>query len=269
MTFNKHAAIVAMLLHLVGLEALANATVITQAGFNDATGINSNPAPNSPYTLGGSVLGAGIGEPGWAGPWFALPGLGGSATVQTTTVFEGDGALQITPTFAPARQWTAQLQGQLIIEQYVRFTEGARLVAYTQQNTSEATTLQGPVWQAFPNHTFNVVDGIGNGGSPAPIVTNFTWQPGVWYKITVYANVATQTWDFAVNDVLYIPANPLGFRGSPTALTTVRYLAEGDGLVYLDALTVVPEPSTVLLGAMGAIGLLLMRRTLATSSRRQ
>ncbi|HTM55127.1 MAG TPA: PEP-CTERM sorting domain-containing protein [Pirellulales bacterium] len=252
MTTIKSSIIFALLLHLAGIASLAQATGITQAGFNDATGINSNPTPNSPYTLGGSVTGAGIGEPGWAAPWYNTLG---TATVQTSTVFEGDGALQLTPTTSPARQWTAPLQGQLIIEQYVSFTEGARLVAYTQQGTSEATTEQGPIWQAFPDHHFNVIDGSGDGGSPTPTVTNFTWQPGVWYKVTVHADVATQTWDFAVNDVPYVSANPLGYRGSPTSLSVVHYLSEGSGLVFLDAVTVVPEPSSIVLAVLGLIGL--------------
>jgi hypothetical protein len=252
MTIDKIFVALLVFLHLAGTGSLAKATGITQAGFNDATGINSNPTPNSPYTLNGSILGAGVGELGWAGPWF---GIGGDTNVQTSTVFEGDGALQITPTFAPARQWTAQLQGQLTIEQYVRFTEGARLVAYTQQNTTEDTTVQGPIWQAFPDHHFNVIDGIGDGGDPVPTVTDFTWQSNVWYKITVHANVATQTWDFAVNDVPYISPHPLGYRGTPTALTTVRYLSEGSGLVFLDAVTVIPEPSSLVLAAFGLAGL--------------
>jgi hypothetical protein len=248
-------SVFALLLHLVLLASPASATVIAQAGFNDASGINSNPTPNSPYTLGGSVVGAGINEPGWAGPWYNTLG---SAAVQSSTVFEGDGALQLTPTTSPARQWTAQLQGQFVIEQYVRFTEGARLVAYTQQGTSEATTQQGAIWQAFPDHHFNVIDGNGDGGSPTPTSTNFTWQPGVWYKITVDVDVASQTWNFAVDDVPYVPANPLGFRGAPTDLTVVHYLSEGLGLVYLDAVTVVPEPSSFEIGLLGGLALIAL-----------
>jgi len=244
-----------VLLHLAATPSLVDAAFVTQAGFNDATGINSNPTANSPYQLGATVSGKGNGEPGWAGPW------NGNGMVQSSTVFEGDGALQITSTAAPFRQWTPQVAGQLTIEQYVRFTEGARLVAYVEQGTTESTALHGPVWQAFPNHRFNVIDGTGDGGSPTPIVTNFAWEPNVWYKITVHTNVATQTWDFAVNDVPYVSANPLGFRGSPTALDEVRYLSEGSGLVFLDALTIVPEPSMAMLAS---IGMMLFLASLAT-----
>ena len=252
----------AVLFHLAVKPSLVDAAFVAQAGFNDTAGINSNPLANSPYLLGGSVSGKGIGEPGWAGPW------SGNGTVQTSTVFEGDGALQITPTAAPFREWTAQLTGQFTIEQYVRFTEGARLVAYTEQGTSESTALHGPIWQAFPDHHFNVIDGTGDGGFPVPIVTDFTWQPDVWYKITVHANVATQTWDFAVNDVPYVSANPLGFRGSPTAITEVRYLSEGSGLVFLDSVSIVPEPSTGVIGTIGGLLLLALSGTRRLTNRR-
>lgn len=255
----------AMAMHLAAGPAIVRAGVIAQAGFNDASGINSNPTPNSPYTLGGSVTGAGIGEPGWAGPWVDVVGNG---TVQTSTVFEGDGALQITPTSAPARQWTPQPQGQLTIMQYVSFTEAARLVAYTQQGTAENTALQGAIWQAFPDHHFNVIDGSGDGGFPTPIVTNFTWQPGVWYKITVHTDVASHTWDFAVNDVPYISPHPLGYRGSPTALNAVRYLSEGSGLVFLDAVTVVPEPSSLVIGLLGGLALIVLAWARRLTNRR-
>src|SRR6185369_5857921 len=41
------------------------ALIEAQSGFNDATGINSDAAQNSPFTLGQTVNGRGAGEPGW------------------------------------------------------------------------------------------------------------------------------------------------------------------------------------------------------------
>ncbi len=35
--------------------------VIAQTGFNDQAGINSNPTPNSPYTIGQTAGGRGVG----------------------------------------------------------------------------------------------------------------------------------------------------------------------------------------------------------------
>lgn len=64
------------------------------AGFNDALGINADATPNSPYTLNATLDGAGVGESGWAGPWVETTGADSLATVQTTNVFEGDGAIR-------------------------------------------------------------------------------------------------------------------------------------------------------------------------------
>jgi hypothetical protein len=153
------------------------------------------------------------------------------------------------------------MTGQFSIEEYVRFATGARLVAYTEQGTTQATTLQGPIWQAFADGKFYVLNGVGDGGSPSSTFTGFTWQPGVWYKIDVTGNVATQTWSFAVNDVPYAPSSPLGYRGSPTYLDEVRYLSEGSGTMFLDSVTIVPEPSGVMIALIGGV---LIMATLAT-----
>ena len=68
-----------------------NVPSTVEAGFNDALGINADATPNSPYTLGGDVIGAGIGEPGWTGPWQ----VSGQCVVETSNVFEGDGAMHM------------------------------------------------------------------------------------------------------------------------------------------------------------------------------
>src|SRR5205807_6301981 len=52
-----------------GFGAPADSDLIASAGFNDASGMNSNPAPDSPYPLDSEGKQGGVGEPGWAGPW--------------------------------------------------------------------------------------------------------------------------------------------------------------------------------------------------------
>ena len=80
---------------LTGLALLigygqAQAGLIASAGFNDASGMHSDATPNSPYEFGKSVLGQGIGEPGWLGAW-----RGGWPTVTDSVAYEGDGSLLI------------------------------------------------------------------------------------------------------------------------------------------------------------------------------
>src|SRR5437773_666266 len=71
-------------------------TIVAQTGFNDAVGINSNPAPGSPYQLG-LVNNQGGVESGWARSWGEPLSLG---VVQNGVVFEGDQALRIFSTTA-------------------------------------------------------------------------------------------------------------------------------------------------------------------------
>jgi hypothetical protein len=232
----------------------AHAQFFAQAGFNDASGLQSDVTPNSPYTIGGPVAGAGIGEPGWAGPWV------GSGTVQSATTLEGDGAVQITPTSAMHRVLSSPLAGHIHIDQYVLFAPGAQLIVYTDQGTTETTPFQAALWGALPNHEFYAVDGTGDAGFPPGEVTGFTWSPDTWYKVSVDMDMVSQTWTFSVNDVQYVPPDPLGFRGTPSFVNEIRYQSEGSGPVFVDAVTIVPEPSSAAIAAIGTIGLLLAFR---------
>jgi hypothetical protein len=249
-------AIVAML--CVASRAIetsfAQDAFFAQAGFNDASGINSNATPNSPYTIGGPVNGAGLGEPGWNGAWF------GSGLVQNTTTFEGDGAVQITPTSAMGRVLSAPQMGRVLIEEHVQFAPGADLVAYTdERSVTFNPSLHAAIWQVHADNKFYVIDGLGNGGSPTPQATGFTWLPNTWYTIDLDVNMVSQTWTFAVNGVPYVPPHPLGFRGNPTFMNDFNFLSEGSGAVFVDAITVVPEPSSLVLAAFGLVALLAWR----------
>ena len=82
---------------LVALAGTARGQIIASAGFNDASGINSNPTPNSPYNVNNVLLdGQGAGEPGWFTPWQVS-----GARVVNAGAFEGDGAVFMQGTTQP------------------------------------------------------------------------------------------------------------------------------------------------------------------------
>ncbi len=231
---TRHIAGSALACALLWVSPGSAADVIAAAGFNDADGLNSDAVPGSPYALDTGLSGQGGGEAGWFAPWTA----DSNSTVQTTNVFEGDGALEISPTTAPWRLLNQNLTDPFRISQRVRFDAGARLVAYTEQNTDSNGT-QGAIWSAFADGQFRAVDGTGDGCFVCPTeVTGFNWEPDTWYQIDMLVDPATQTYDFYVDNVMYVAPDPLGFRGTPTALNRVRYLSEGSGDVYLDALEI-------------------------------
>src|SRR5439155_18416610 len=75
---------------LLALAGAARGQIIASAGFNDASGINTNPTPNSPYNINNAPLnGQGAGEPGWFTPWQ----VGGAPAVVNVGAAEGDGAV--------------------------------------------------------------------------------------------------------------------------------------------------------------------------------
>src|SRR2546427_1406979 len=87
----------------------APAQIFASAGFNDATGINSNPTPNSPHNVNNAPLNSqGAGEPGWFTPWQA----GGATTVVNVGAFEGDGAVFMQGTAQPVRVLAQPIAGR-------------------------------------------------------------------------------------------------------------------------------------------------------------
>jgi hypothetical protein len=208
--------------------------IVAETGFNDLKGIGSE-MPGA-YVLGPLTADSGQGEPGWLRTWGPDP----RSIVQNKVVFEGDQALQIQPTTAPNRAIAEPMTGLFSIEQYVRFEPGARLVAYTEvEATGELIANQGAVWQALPDGRFYVVAGTGDGCIVCNTeFTGFTWSPGIWYQVTTVIDVSAQSWDFYVDGAHYDRAEPLGFRGTPTSLDRIRYLSEGSGSVFLDAIII-------------------------------
>lgn len=230
--------------------------LVAQTGFNNASGINSGLVPPAPYSTGG-VNGQGSGEPNWSIPWNDSTGR---SVVQSAVVFEGDQALRISPTSLPFRAISAPTHERLLVDQYVRVEEGARLVVYSAlQATGDSIDNQGAIWQFMPDHSIRVIDGTGDGCLECGAEVVATWAPDTWYRITIDIDLPSQTWDFYLNGVQYISPDPLGFRGTPTSLDRVQYLSEGAGAVYLDALRIqaritgVPTPDTITLLSSGLV----------------
>lgn len=237
------------------------------AGFNDASGINSNPTPNSPYNVNnGAVVGQGAGEPGWLSLWQGSP----EATVVPTNQAEGDGALFLT---GGTRQVFRTLQSPLTVglstveaSIMMPFSAGfGGFIMYVNQNSIVDANLRVATQiVATPGGQWQVLDGTENGVGVLEN-TGFNWSPGSYQRIRIDINTVTRTWDFYVNGVRFNAPDPLGFRGQPTFLDEINFLATtgSPNGTYVDALYVgaVPEPSSLALaGLASAAGLARWRR---------
>ena len=264
---NRYSIACAALLMWAG-PCLANLVLVAETGFNDATGINSNPTPNSPYELDADLFGQAVGEqPQWLGTWTVSDP--GKFSAQSAITFEGDGTLHANRTAQGWRQWAVPQSEVFTVEYRVRFTENSRTIFYLENNSHDFIN-QGPVWHAFPGGEITVNDGVGDGcgtGDCDVEDTGFQWSADTWYKVKLIVDVPDQTYRFFLNDVEYAAPDPLGFRGTPGQINRIRFLAEvsGNG-TYIDELRIfgVPEPSALIL--LGCGGIMLIRRRWATPS---
>ena len=222
---------------LQSLEA-RTAPAVFSAGFNDAVGLNANPTADSPYQLNSTVVGKGAGEPGWSTNWIRNTGFDGHAIVQSDVVYEGDGALRVsTGTNALLREFApAQTTGIVYVTQMLYIPPNGGVQQYIQgdgSNEFEATAAQ---WHAFPSGNFMVLDSgvYENSGIPVPV--------NAWTRVDLAIDIAAQTYRFFVNNIEYTPADPIGFRGDPTAIFRVVYLLENPAGYYLDELRVSDAP---------------------------
>ena len=230
--------------------------VIAETGFNDASGINSDGVANSPYQLGSPVVGQPASEPGWAGPWIRTSEHLGPTMVQSGVTFEGDGAGLFQPTSVTARYWTEPQSGQFVVESQMRFTANSQTVLYIYGD--EPAGAEGTTFWVMNDGRIEVRDGVSD-ASYAREDTGFTWVPDEWYKFTQIIDYPNQTWRFFLDDVEYVGPDELGFRGTPTPLDSITILSEISGSgTYIDALRIsaIPEPSSLILLATGALGLL-------------
>ncbi len=254
----RSASCLAMLVVLVGTgQATATPPVIAETGFNDASGINSDGVPDSPYQLNTSLPGQPVTELGWAGPWFQQHFNDSVPTVQSGVVFEGDGAGWLPSITNTTRQWADPQDGQFVIESWMRFTAGFQGTVYTYGDewpSGDASNV-ATQWRAGPTDgSISVYDGVGDLSSPREY-TGFQFVPDKWHKFTQIIDYPSQTWRFFMDDVEYLAPDPLGFRGTPPPLDGFHVLSTSSG-AYLDELRIlVPEPATLTLLATAALGL--------------
>jgi len=242
--------------------------IIAQSGFNDNSGINSNPAPNTPFTIGQTIHNRGEGETGWTTLWAvsAGGGTGGEdhALALAVAAREGDGGLQIDPT--PGRGNTRALRGfpsqsrSFSIDQDINFVAAGELYSRPGQGGGVPEPIgTGPQWRitgtAGDRH-FEVADGTGDQIDHWEN-TGIAQLAGQWQHVTLNIDVATQTWTFAVDGTPYKAPDPLGFTGQPASIGYLEYLTTSSG--WIDSVVVAaPEPSGVIV-ALGLVFAALTR----------
>ena len=253
----------------------ARGIIIAQTGFNDASGINSIATPNSPYQFtpldfgASSVHGHGIGEPGWGvnTPYWIVGGTVATATAQSDVTYEGDGAMWVRDSANPQRSFPEQASGQLLVEQHIRMAQNSSpaTLMFNLNNDPDTTSsghilpaqsaYVGPEWFADNDNHFKVINGVGDGSLNHVVDTGSTWLPGQWHQIDMLINISSRTWRFSADGSPY--SAPIGFVGSITSLAALEYVGTSTG-AYVDALSLasVPEPSSIVLAALGLGGLI-------------
>jgi hypothetical protein len=213
-------------LHVPGGQQL-----LAQTGFNAQSGINGDPS-NPPYQLGTTIHGYGLSEPGWADTWTVSDGgtAGGAdlGQAEASPVYEGDGALHIrvSQTYHETwvhREWAEPQFDRFLLEQRLRLPANGIFISRPQGDD------YGPVWSVHDGH-FYAYDGDGHGGVVG-IDTGFVDTPLRWYQVSLLVDVAHQTFQFFVNGQEFQAGHPLHFRGRPTYIHNVDYLADTDAWV--------------------------------------
>jgi hypothetical protein len=265
---------------------VANAVIIAETGFNDASGINSDGTANTPYTLGAQLHGNGAVETGWAGAWNQTTTVSATrGSVNTTTVFEGDGAARFesgpgTNSAANTANFNRSMSstfstGIFTVDYYFRveqMTNNRTMVLYSGSNggTQHSSLIQ--ITHTAADGNFNLGGYHGNGAGGITLIdSNQDLAPNTWYKLTAKLDIDALNWDLLLNDAEVL--SDLGFRhNTSAALSWIQANVDrgnnatgGVGqIAYLDAVTIsqVPEPSALLISACGVIGAtLLLRRT--------
>ncbi|MDB5344312.1 MAG: HtrA protease/chaperone protein [Schlesneria sp.] len=240
---------------------------LIQSGFNDVSGINSNSTVNSPFNTGNASLnGQGTGEAGWAGPWHMTVG---SAVVNSSTTFEGDGAAAFFQNTAAADRTLAIAPTDLFRVSFELLLPTApSLDVIFRDYDSHIPSIFSAIavqWSVGSDLQVSVLDGVEDsvqtGGTYAE-PTGIFLSTGVWHEMTTIIDPVSRTWTIAVDGKIFVPTDPLGFRGVPKTLDSIQFLNENASPKgsYIDAVTIdtnslpsVPEPSAGLLMALGLI----------------
>src|SRR5262249_41720098 len=138
--------------------------------------------------------------------------------------------LQGSPNFGPnyGRQLAQAQTGKFQVEYQVQVPAGSSFGGYVWQAREGGAFNSGPNWGARDGK-FSV-----HGKD-----TGLKCVPGRWHKVTLRVDVATQTWEFFVDDKRFESPKPLPFRAKVQYLDYVNFLVEGG--VYFDALRVTRE----------------------------
>jgi hypothetical protein len=253
----------------VGLSVAAGTVhgqIIASAGFNDASGINSNPTPNSPYNVNNQpLLGQGAGEPGWFTPWNNALGVG---NVVNTNTQEGDGAVLMQGTNIANRVLAQPLTGLRTVATSLQIlssaTSGNGVNFYLRQQSTGAI---GPNWQLSGDGRIRVVAGNESGSTPL-VDTGFLWTPGQYQVFGTHVNTATRRWMLSVDGVFF--PMELGYREAPVFIDTVDFLngvGAPNGTMIDNVIVQVPEPTSLALFGIAVSGFVAaVRRQTSTSS---
>lgn len=209
-----------------------------QSGFNDSTGINSDGAPNSPFTLDSSLQGQGGAEPGWAAPWVVSPGS--AEVLSVSGGFEGDGAAAFFGnTAAATRAVASPLESRFRVTFRVMIPGPITrdVIFRVQDSTGQGVNAIAVQINVESDFRVRVVDG----GSVEE--TGIFLTPGTFHNVTVEVDPVTKTWIFFLDGVQFNAPDPLDFRGNPAQVDEVQFLNEiaAPNGSFLDAVIVETE----------------------------
>jgi hypothetical protein len=242
--------------------------IFAQTGFNDQSGINSNPTPGSPYTVGQTAAGRGVGESGWGGEWIALNGgaLGGDpdAIVLAASAFEGDAGLGLTRgvlgSTVVRRLLADGITSPFVFETRVNFAAVGEFHGIPLEFNPFEADRNGPMWRItgpVGDRHFEVFDGQSNQLGDWED-TGIEQVPGQWHHVVVEGNPVIQRYTFRVDGVTYNAPDPLGFFNAATQINDIAYFTTGSGSLDAVIVRAVPEPGAV--SVVLAAGTLLLRR---------
>jgi len=254
---RRHACGLLAMIAVLGLATLEDAQaqeLIVETGFNDASGINANGTANSPYENGTSPEGQGIGEPRWRSTWIDAPNRTGTGVIQSTSIFEGDQALQLegdrVPSDADAvfyRQFpqrssgTMNVQYRFNIDTWLDTSANGSTLIYMQEIGSLATvsTPIGPNIRINDDGSLDAI-GAGEGGAHLlDVYSSFDFVEDTWYQIELDIDLDAQTYRILVdgNDV----GSDFNFRQAVSQIGRIQIWQDAT-LGYYDDLSISGTP---------------------------
>lgn len=214
------------------------AGVLASSGFNDATGIYSDPFLGSPFVKDVTVDHQGDAEAGWGGPWQRLGGFDDRAHVVSEYQFEGDQSVTL---------WADRVFGTSIERNWKTIVPKIRVDAYVL--ATPAARMGGQLVRSccgeIPSRTVAawIINGDGTISLYDPtladfIATPFSTLPYEWNKYSLIADTRTKTWQFAFNDVIFHRASPMKFVTNSSFIDAVNFSAVETRTTYVDYVTV-------------------------------